>query len=196
MSSIYGYNQIGASTVQTGVPNWCKFTTPADMDKITAIYAYFNPQGVGVQFVTGIAYNNAGSPGNVIQQTSPSVAANGASWKSQLITQALLPNTVYWIALFVNTNNTIAYYDAGSTNQRATKGPYDGWPVIPSSPTGIAWSARKQSLYALYTPIVSTSPNRTSRKNFNGYLAFVQQFFKHKMAGTTPWASPNGNLMP
>ena len=41
-----------------------------------------------------------------------------------------------------------------------------------------------------------TSPNFTSPKNYSGYLAFVQQFFKHRLNDTVPWSHPNGSLIP
>ena len=39
------------------------------------------------------------------------------------------------------------------------------------------------------------SPNFTKRKNYNGYLAFVQQYIKHKLNDTTPWAHPAGYII-
>jgi len=44
-------------------------------------------------------------------------------------------------------------------------------------------------------PIAPPSPNLTSRNNFNGYLAFIQQYIKHKVNGTTPWKNPQGDLI-
>lgn len=44
-------------------------------------------------------------------------------------------------------------------------------------------------------PIPTGSPNLTSRKNYNGYLAFVQQFIRHRLDNSTPWAHPNGFLL-
>ncbi len=55
---------------------------------------------------------------------------------------------------------------------------------------------KRYSIYAIYIvdlPVVS--PNLTNRKNYNGYLAFVQQFIKHRLNDTTPWASPDGYLL-
>jgi len=43
--------------------------------------------------------------------------------------------------------------------------------------------------------IITTSPNLTSPKNYNGYLAFIQQYIRHKIAGTDPWANPDGTLI-
>ena len=43
--------------------------------------------------------------------------------------------------------------------------------------------------------IPTVSPNLTSRKNYNGYLAFVQQFIKHRLNDTTPWSHPDGFLV-
>jgi len=39
------------------------------------------------------------------------------------------------------------------------------------------------------------SPDLTSRNNYNGYLAFVQQYIKHKINGTDPWKNPNGEIL-
>lgn len=38
---------------------------------------------------------------------------------------------------------------------------------------------------------IPPSPNLTDRNNYNGYLAFIQQYIKHKINGTTPWTNPN-----
>jgi hypothetical protein len=42
---------------------------------------------------------------------------------------------------------------------------------------------------------VLESPNLTSRKNYNGYLAFIQQYIRHRINGTTPWKNPDGTLL-
>lgn len=44
-------------------------------------------------------------------------------------------------------------------------------------------------------PIVPPSPNLTSKNNYNGYLAFIQQYIKHKINDTTPWKNPDGTLI-
>ena len=44
-------------------------------------------------------------------------------------------------------------------------------------------------------PITPPSPNLTDRKNYSGYLAFIQQYIKHRINGTTPWRNPQGDLL-
>lgn len=36
------------------------------------------------------------------------------------------------------------------------------------------------------------SPNLTDKNNYNGYLAFIQQYIRHKINGTNPWKNPDG----
>ncbi len=52
----------------------------------------------------------------------------------------------------------------------------------------------KLSIYATYS-IVAPSPNFTHRNNFSGYLAFIQQYIRHRINGTTPWKNPDGTLL-
>ncbi len=37
---------------------------------------------------------------------------------------------------------------------------------------------------------IPPSPNLNDRNNYNGYVAFIQQYIKHKINGTTPWLNP------
>ena len=43
--------------------------------------------------------------------------------------------------------------------------------------------------------VTPASPDQTDKNNYNGYLAFIQQYIRHKIAGTDPWANPDGTLI-
>jgi len=47
----------------------------------------------------------------------------------------------------------------------------------------------------LIPAVPAVSPNLTDRNNYNGYTAFIQQYIKHKINGTDPWANPQGDLL-
>jgi len=49
--------------------------------------------------------------------------------------------------------------------------------------------------YIIHEITAVVSPNLTDRNNYNGYLAFIQQYIKHKINGTTPWKNPDGTLL-
>ena len=54
----------------------------------------------------------------------------------------------------------------------------------------------KFSLYVTYGVVPTVlSPNYTKEDNYSGYLAFVQQYIKHRLNDTTPWASPDGYMI-
>lgn len=44
-------------------------------------------------------------------------------------------------------------------------------------------------------PFVVGTPDFTDKNNYNGYLAFIQQYIKHRINATTPWANPDGTLL-
>lgn len=53
------------------------------------------------------------------------------------------------------------------------------------------------SPYILYdnTTVQVVSPDLTDKNNYNGYVAFIQQYIKHKINGSDPWANPQGDLL-
>lgn len=70
------------------------------------------------------------------------------------------------------------------------------------SASEIAWLYREPfSIFEkvripFFIPVVPpVSPNFTDRNNYNGYTAFIQQYIKHKVNGTDPWANPDGTLL-
>lgn len=59
-----------------------------------------------------------------------------------------------------------------------------------------SWNNNYSSaIYCTYEVPPPPSPNLTSRNNYNGYLAFIQQYIRHKVNGTTPWKNPDGTLI-
>jgi len=58
-----------------------------------------------------------------------------------------------------------------------------------------ATAAYRPYLTILYEAAAPPSPNFTNRNNYNGYLAFIQQYMKHKVNETTPWKNPDGTLI-
>jgi len=58
------------------------------------------------------------------------------------------------------------------------------------------FSMFEQAIIPFLIPAVpAVSPNLTDRNNYNGYTAFIQQYIKHKVNGTDPWANPQGDLL-
>jgi len=49
--------------------------------------------------------------------------------------------------------------------------------------------------YIAENPIPPPSPNFTDKNNYNGYLAFIQQYIRHRINDTTPWRNPQGDLL-
>lgn len=54
----------------------------------------------------------------------------------------------------------------------------------------------KKARIPFFIPVAPpVSPNLTDRNNYNGYTAFIQQYIKHRINATTPWANPQGDLL-
>ena len=157
--------------------------------------------------VTGPVFPNAVSYKGVKQSGQPDAkvakSQNTTAFNTAITTVA---DNCWLTGVFFNAQNkamtaavgtvarAVSDTSHGMFDSNVAKSPAGSYSLGITGPLGM-YAALVISLSPYIAPPTS-SPNRTSRKNFNGYLAFVQQFFKHKMAGTTPWASPVGDLIP
>lgn len=87
-------------------------------------------------------------------------------------------------------------------NNGSWQGPYDfennvddiNKIVLVASTGGVGHIAYFDFVDTEYAPAPPTSPDFTDKDNYSGYLAFIQQYMRHKINDTTPWKNPDGTL--
>lgn len=192
----FGYTIKGS----TGDSSWQfiggKFTAPEDGTVISISAAIWNWSSLIIDVNFGLYEDNNGSVGTFVAsgiKISVDPLFNG--WKTISVSADIKKGIVYWIVAQKNDPTSILFWGDGlgsSTEYYDTSHTFDTW----GTPIGGTYILNYNlSIYATYITSAPTSPNFTSRKNLSGYLAFVQQYIKHKINGTTPWANPDGDLL-
>lgn len=159
----FGYTSIGATST-TGAIGLCKFTAAAENGDITSMTAYAETlTGSGsLNHGKAIYSDSAGAPNAKLAEDSGNVTVTeDPAWATNNITYSFAASTVLWLGMWTDSTggNQWYYYDTGATNQRAAKtGTFETWPDPFSSPT---YTARKVSIYATYTAVVSAVPRST-----------------------------------
>ena len=106
------------------------------------------------------------------------------------VSPSLANSTIYFLAVVSQDSGTPAH-DSAIANFYA-----DGSYADPGYIQTVEDVQKKFSIYVTYGVVPPTlSPNYTKEDNYSGYLAFVQQYIKHRLNDTTPWASPDGYMI-
>lgn len=109
----------------------------------------------------------------------------------------IIEGNLYYIVVNSNTNSLSFQYQSGVAGYKMLyhkENPYaDGFPDLIVSPD--IYDNYAMSIFCSYELLPPPSPNRTDKNNYNGYLAFIQQYIRHRIAGTTPWKNPDGTIL-
>jgi hypothetical protein len=131
------------------------FISPSDLGTITQIQVYLATGGANA---TAVVYSDSnGKPDALLATSGPvNLAGTAARWVSFEISYMGTPNTVYWLGIVFQNAGTYYYTDVGGkTIYTATK------TEAPSQfPAGTPDQARSLSIYAVYTPAASSTPNQ------------------------------------
>lgn len=117
-----------------------------------------------------------------------SIAASYDDWKDFDITDEVLTAADYWLCQHLSSGLILLWYDSGGREQETSQ----TYGALPAIFPDVGVNAYTPTIYCTYTVAPPVSPNLTDRNNYNGYLAFIQQYIRHKINGTTPWKNPDG----
>ena len=177
-----------------------KFISPADAIAITKIGWWCANVTEEANFEVGLYSHDADNNVPLTLLASNKINAKGttAGWKSALVSLAINPSTVYWIAFQLDHTNTsskldLTYSGAEKTDRDVTPIstlPDPTWNTAATNPYLIA-------VYAVY--IIEVPPNpyptRLLKKNLvSGYHCFMSAYLHAKRKGYDPLKLPDGTI--
>jgi hypothetical protein len=155
-SSSFGYLDVGDSnSVTFGGVYVTNFTSPSNLGNITQIRAYLATGGTSAKAV--IYSDNQGKPENLLTESSEvSQTGTSGTWVSFDVSYVGSPDTVYWLGI-VFLNAGTYYYGSGASEKTIYSAPLSN--TLNPFPAGQSAQTNELSIYAVYTPIISSDQN-------------------------------------
>ena len=154
-SSNFGHAVVGDSNSATfGGVYVTNFTSPPNLGNITQIIVYL---ATGGTFAKAVIYSdNNGTPESLLAESSEvSQTGTSGTWVSFNVSYTGTPNTVYWLGIiFLNAGSY--YYGAGVSEKTIYSAPLSN--TLSLFPSGNATQNSELSIYAIYTPSTSSTP--------------------------------------
>jgi len=177
-------------------------TRITDLFETGALSFYFRCiNSAGVYAAFSLYYSGLDNPGIVIIFTANKIYLYD-KYEDELIDsgQTLTPDT--WFKIGIEFDKDLG--EGGQYRAKINDGNWSDWLGAGGGAYGNFPGSDRMAIITYSSvicylddieAIITTSPNLTSPNNYNGYLAFIQQYIRHKIAGTDPWANPDGTLI-